>query len=79
MRKFLDFYMQKKSFERLFAEQFSDMDIESTEALESGDTRLAQWIKIRGHLLLFATVVDHALSSTVYRVLRSIIGPPGGA
>ena len=79
-KKVLSFLYTKKAFERVFADQFADMEIEYFEALKSGDARLARWVKVRGYLMLFATVVDHAMTNTVYRVFRSIIGsPPGGA
>lgn len=61
------------AYERVFAEQFTDMQAEYDESIALSRKYHAQWVLIRGHLIVLKVIAEHAFSSTLGKLIRDIV------
>lgn len=62
-----------RTYERVFAEQFADMQAEYEESVTEGRKCHARWVLIRGYLIVVKVIAEHAFSSTVGKWIREIV------
>lgn len=61
-----------KTYERVFAEQFTDMEAEYDELIASGKRIRARYSVVQGYLILAKSILLHAATKLVDAVFRQV-------
>ena len=70
LRYLLEFIYTEKAYKRVFQNTLDDIDYEYVKALTTENQLLRRWVVLRGYLMVFVTIVHHAITSQ----LREILG-----
>lgn len=74
LKHVLRFFSSRRTYERVFHEQFLDMEQEFIEALDAKELVRARWVIVRGHIFLVASVGLYLWTSTIGKFLKAIVG-----